>query len=174
MGDRFELLWNKPDFVKCLLYVVIDEAHCVSQWASFRPEYGLLGRLRIFLPETIPFYVPSATLPPVVLRDVKKVLRLREANTFSLLRSNDRPDLILSARFMDHPASSYEDLKFLIPNDPCKERPPPFLIFFDSKQEAEDAATALRSSLPIEHQDKISCNLSKIKGPTSAIGGVEC
>jgi superfamily II DNA helicase RecQ len=84
-NDEVEKLWKKPDFTKRLLNFIFDEGHCISQWGSFRKEYAHLGALRYLIPERVPFYVASATLPLPVLLDVNYVidiLQLRLDNTY--------------------------------------------------------------------------------------------
>ena len=52
---------------------------------------------------------------------------------------------------MVHPANSYLDLMFLIPeNPPSGWRPPKFLIFFDDIAESIAVAKFLRKRLPSE------------------------
>ena len=42
----FLQLIRSPDFAKCLFAIIVDEAHCISEWGdSFCKEYGKLGRL---------------------------------------------------------------------------------------------------------------------------------
>ncbi len=58
---------------------------------------------------------------------------------------------------MKHPANSYEDLGFLILKD-WKEGdpvPPKFMVFFDSKKEAEAASRYLASRVSLALCDKM-------------------
>jgi len=156
-NDHVTDLWKVPKFTAKILSFVFDEAHCISQWADFRKEYKNIGALRYLLPDRIPFYIPSATLPSQVLQDITNTLKLRHQNTEQIMCSNDRPEIALVVQEFVHPVGSYRDLNFLIPKD-WKEGDPdpePFLVFFDNKKEAEEAALHLKSLLPPAHRHKI-------------------
>ena len=149
-GGHCERLWKIPAFTARLLYFVFDEGHCVREWGSFREQYKHVGNLRHLIPETIPFYVTSATLPMPLLLDVAEILQLRKGETEFILRSNDRPDIALAVHKMQYPAYTYQDLEFLIPQGYKDGDPPPpkFLVFCNSKAETEAACQYLRSRLP--------------------------
>jgi len=50
--------------------VVIDEAHCISEWGhDFRPDYRRLGQLRALCPG-VPLVALSATAAPQVRADI--------------------------------------------------------------------------------------------------------
>lgn len=154
--DELEKLWKKANFTKRLLNFVFDEGHCISQWGSFRTEYTHLGALRYLIPECIPFYVASATLPIPVLFDIIETLRLRLDRTEQILRSNDRPEIGLMVRGLTFPANSFRDLDFLVPSDFNEgDSIPPFLIFIDSKREAETACNTFRKRWPRGDRNKI-------------------
>ena len=157
-NEHIEDLWKKPKFTNRILSFVFDEAHCISQWGDFRNEYCHVGALRWLIPSHIPFYVPSATLPSLVLKDIQEVLRLRENSTTYIKCSNDRPEIGLAVRQLAHPAKSFKDLDFLIPDGFREDDPPPpkFLVFFDNKKEAEAAALHLQSRLPKSLQTKVN------------------
>jgi superfamily II DNA helicase RecQ len=158
MGNpTIEGLWRKPKFTSRLLCFIFDEGHCISQWGSFRNEYLLLGNLRYLIPETIPFYIASATLPLEVLLDVTKILHLRPRETEHITCSNDRPNIHLVVREIKYSVSSYADLAFLIPDNFKQGDDPPdkFLVFFDNTKEAEAAIRYLRSRLPSSLWEKI-------------------
>ena len=141
MGNpTVEGLWRKPKFMLQLLCFIFDEGHCISQWGAFRNEYLLLGNLQYLIPEDIPFYVASATLPLDVLLDVTKILRLQR-ETEHITCSNDRPNIHLVIREIKYTVSSYTDLAFLIPDNFKEGDDPPnkFLVFFDNTKEAEAA-----------------------------------
>jgi ATP-dependent DNA helicase Q5 len=61
-----------------LSYLVVDEAHCVSQWGhDFRPDYLRLGALRSRLAHA-PCVALTATATPQVQEDVFAALHLKQ------------------------------------------------------------------------------------------------
>ena len=72
-------------------------------------------------------------------------------------RSNDRPNIALTVVQMQHNQNSYEDLAFLIPKNWKEGDPIPkkFMVFFDNKKHAEEAAQFLKSRISLELQEKL-------------------
>ncbi|KIH90354.1 DNA/RNA helicase [Sporothrix brasiliensis 5110] len=100
-----EMVNNNQRFINCLgtLYrnkklarIVIDEAHCVSQWGhDFRPDYKALGRVRRQFPE-VPVMALTATATPNVIVDIQHNLSIGNCQVFS--QSFNRPNLYYEVR----------------------------------------------------------------------------
>ncbi|MGN0188845.1 MAG: RecQ family ATP-dependent DNA helicase, partial [Candidatus Cryptobacteroides sp.] len=71
-------------------YIVVDEAHCISQWGyDFRPDYLGISRLREVV--DAPVIALTATATPAVAKDIMLNLGFREEN---LVKSGfERPNL---------------------------------------------------------------------------------
>lgn len=71
-------------------FIVVDEAHCISQWGyDFRPDYLQIGELRTRV--DAPVIALTATATPKVADDIMERLRFREK---LLLKSGfERPNL---------------------------------------------------------------------------------
>jgi ATP-dependent DNA helicase RecQ len=76
--------------------LVIDEAHCVSEWGhDFRPEYRQLARLRQQYP-TLPIHAFTATATERVQLDIVQQLALRQPQIH--VASFNRPNLYYAVR----------------------------------------------------------------------------
>lgn len=74
-----------------LARIVIDEAHCVSQWGhDFRPDYKTLGTLRSKLPG-VPWIALTATATKKVQLDLLQNLNMPQSDKFDM--SFNRPNL---------------------------------------------------------------------------------
>lgn len=74
--------------------LVIDEAHCVSQWGhDFRPDYLCLRWVRSQLGDP-PVLALTATATPETLADIERSLRLREPEIITT--GIDRPNIHLA------------------------------------------------------------------------------
>lgn len=89
-------------------YIVVDEAHCISQWGyDFRPDYLAIGKLRTLVPA--PVIALTATATPKVAEDIMNRLARPEGPTlnpkghgFTLLKSGfERPNLSYIVREND-------------------------------------------------------------------------
>ena len=115
-----------------MISVIFDEAHGISAWDEFRPEYKEVGRLRYILPKNIPIIITSATLPPLVFDDAKEILQLRSDKLAIFCCSSDRPNIHIVVHAIQNSLSSFADLEFILCNwKPGDPPPPKFLVFFD-------------------------------------------
>ena len=77
-----------------LSLIVVDEAHCISQWGpAFRPEYADLTRLKELFPET-PVAAFTATADEITREDIATKLFAGKARTF--VAGFDRPNISLA------------------------------------------------------------------------------
>jgi ATP-dependent DNA helicase RecQ len=104
---------NNPDFRDRVLprltagagLLVVDEAHCVSDWGhDFRPDYRRLRALIAELPSGIPVLATTATANDRVVRDVTEQLGLASGEPLVLRGSLDRESLRLSVVRLPTPA----------------------------------------------------------------------
>jgi ATP-dependent DNA helicase RecQ len=83
----------------CISLIVVDEAHCVSQWGyDFRPPYLRIANLRQELPG-VPVIALTASATPLVQDDIVQKLRLTSPELFR--QSFERPNLSYSSFSVD-------------------------------------------------------------------------
>ena len=116
-------------------YIVVDEAHCISQWGyDFRPEYLEIGNLR----KTVdaPVIALTATATPRVADDIMQRLLFREKN---LLKSGfERPNLSYVVRQCQDKAGQLVSV--------CNGVPGSGIVYVRNRKKAEETAEMLRAA----------------------------
>ncbi|WP_181781975.1 RecQ family ATP-dependent DNA helicase [Pseudonocardia pini] len=139
---------NNPDFRDRVLpeltrtagMLVVDEAHCVSDWGhDFRPDYRRLRNLIAELPAGIPVLATTATANDRVVTDVTEQLGLQSGEPLVLRGSLDRASLRLSVVDIKSPA---ERLAWLASR--LDELPGAGIVYTLTVQAAEEVAEFLR------------------------------
>lgn len=79
--------------------IVVDEAHCISQWGyDFRPAYLNIADIRLIHPHA-PVLALTATATTQVVKDIQEKLRFREERVFR--KSFYRPNIAYVVRHTD-------------------------------------------------------------------------
>ena len=117
-------------------YIVVDEAHCISQWGyDFRPDYLKIGGLREMLPD-VPVIALTATATPKVADDILERLRFRER---LVMKSGfERPNLSYVVRRTEDKLGQL--LKI------CNGVQGTGIVYVRSRKKCEELASFLRSN----------------------------
>lgn len=108
-GD-YKFLYLSPERLSTTLFleklvhfkvsmIVVDEAHCISQWGyDFRPSYLKIAELRNELPD-VPVLALTATATPQIVDDIQERLLFERKNVFK--KSFERDNLAYIVRKTD-------------------------------------------------------------------------
>ncbi len=115
-------------------YIVVDEAHCISQWGyDFRPDYLEIGGLRKRV--DAPVIALTATATPSVAGDIMDKLIFRER---LVLKSGfERPNLTYVVRRCEDKAGQVLDI--------CNGVQGSGVIYLRNRRKCEEVAAALRA-----------------------------
>lgn len=92
-----ELFIAKLQRMQHICMLVVDEAHCVSQWGyDFRPSYLRISEIRNIVPYVVPMLALTATATLDVIEDIQNQLAFREKRVFRM--SFERKNLIYVVR----------------------------------------------------------------------------
>ena len=116
-------------------YIVVDEAHCISQWGyDFRPDYLNIGKLRERV--KAPVIALTATATPEVARDICE--RLGGADSFTVLKADfSRPNLTYRVEQCEDKLGHVLEL--------CNAVPGSGIVYMRSRNKCEDIAAFLKA-----------------------------
>ena len=116
-------------------YIVVDEAHCISQWGyDFRPDYLQIGKIRDVVDAPVIALTATATLE--VANDIMDKLRFREKN---LLKSGfERPNLSYIVRKCEDKLGQLLGI--------CNGVPGTGIVYVRSRNKTEELAAALTAA----------------------------
>lgn len=116
-------------------YIVVDEAHCISQWGyDFRPDYLKIGELRELLPD-VPVIALTATATPQVADDIMERLCFREK---LLLKSGfERPNLSYIVRHTEDKLGQMLNI--------CKGVSGTGIVYVRNRKKCEELSAFLKS-----------------------------
>lgn len=116
-------------------YIVVDEAHCISQWGyDFRPDYLLVGKLRELV--DAPVIALTATATEQVADDIMERLSFRDK---CLIKSGfERPNLSYIVRRREDKPGQLLNI--------CQGVPGTGIVYVRSRKKAEELASFLASN----------------------------
>ncbi|CDO69447.1 hypothetical protein BN946_scf184817.g7 [Trametes cinnabarina] len=133
-------------FAKRVGAFIVDEAHCIKQWAKdskFREHYGRVGTLRSIAPQNTPVLATSATMTCSALSDVREELAIHPTRSFHLNLGNDRSNIKQELRFIKS-ASDYDALSFIVEGAQHATDLPRTIVFVNELSKCHAAAHRLR------------------------------
>lgn len=141
------------------LTIVVDEAHCITQWGpKFRQAYGRLREIRSLVKNIVPFVLASATLPPNILAEVKASLLIEECSHDFVHLGNYRDNLIWEISVLDqHRERHMDQLVTLLPTGSVETLQSQVLIYVNDRFTGYRIRQHIRSLYSEEHHALIDC-----------------
>ena len=145
-GD-YKFLYVSPERLRTELFrtrvarmnvslLVVDEAHCISQWGyDFRPDYLQIAEIREIIGKDIPVVALTATATPQVADDIMDKLLFRRPN--KLTGDFSRPNLSCLFRETDDKFGPLFKL--------CSRVDGSGIVYVSRRKNAEDVAAVLRA-----------------------------
>lgn len=135
-SPRFRNLLQQID----VSLLVIDEAHCISQWGhDFRPQYRNLSGYILSHLKAASVLALTATATPQVQRDIIQSLNLPAMNVVT--GSFDRPNIRLE---VEPVANALEKDRIVFSS--LKETKAPAIVYTSSRKEAEALSERMRQT----------------------------
>ena len=144
-GD-FKFLYVSPERLKTplfrsyldilpLSFIVVDEAHCISQWGyDFRPDYLAISELRKLV--DVPVIALTATATPRVAEDIMDKLAFRER--LLLKGSFERPNLSYIVRRCEDKTGQLLDI--------CRGVEGSGIVYLRSRRRCEEVSAFLTAN----------------------------
>ena len=143
-GD-YKFLYLSPERLESALFreylpaidtglIVVDEAHCVSQWGyDFRPPYLRIAKLREELP-AVPIIALTASATPIVQEDILVKLQLNQPAVFR--QPFERPNLSYSCFLTESKINRITDILEKVPGSS--------IVYVNSRKQAKEIAGLLQ------------------------------
>ncbi|KAJ7078605.1 ATP-dependent DNA helicase [Mycena belliarum] len=127
--------------------LVIDEAHCISEWGhDFRSEYRKLGIFRRNFPD-IPIMALTATATPAVQLDIIRSLGMSEEHLVKVTHPFNRANLFYEVRYLSAPdaLSQMADISdYIFTLYERRKRPSSGIVYCRTRAACDDLSGFLR------------------------------
>lgn len=166
-GTFWRRVASQPTYFKhnCSL-IIIDEAHLIWGWQTFRPDFCSLGTLRANFPRSA-ICAMSATMPPHIRSFVHKTLHL-QTPTLLCKETIDRKNITIAvAPLLDTKNPLTEFAEFIREKDSVII---PTIVYLDNRQDCKELAVRNRMLLK---DPKLKDNALQVIRPFSSACSAE-